>query len=686
MKLDFIELCGFRGFREKLRVDLAPGFTVFTGRNGVGKSTLCDAIEFAIRGKIDKYRVEKSGQESISDYIWWRGAGHPEAFFVTIGFRHDDGSTFAIHRTREQGANHSVAQIEEMLCSPGAKPDKAIEQICRTTIIRDELIAALSLDLTETERFELVRAALGAISGPDYAEKARSVCALADRTSADAERTYEAARAEFNRSLSEIAELREAAYQADDISVALANVRDTGGVSDGDLTGKISASRQNLASYRMRLNEWARLVDIAREVGTARALVHSSKFQAGLEETRASISTAQREVAQAEAVLEDARRRHETERGADVMAASLSMLVEHGAHLGLHEGRCPLCEAERTVPEFEAGLSRARARLDALGSEVARARHTMALANEAHAAASARLQNAQRDLARLDSDIDDLANQETGLSQQLERSELPPALGGDPTAFEEFVRAERSRLIDLERSVLTLETSQAVVRVTELEARLETMRGTVDTSADRLAKAQSAAATAKSLERAVKRTNAEMVDERLSIISPLLNDLYQRLRPHSEWRNIAYHIRGDVKRFLSLTVGSDLNPQFLFSSGQRRAAGLAFLLSVHLSRPWCNWRTLVLDDPVQHIDDFRALHLVEILSSLCRSGRQIVCAVEDAALADLLCRRLSTSPVEAGRRFDLDFAADGVAFTAKPTEIPPLPEGVLGAGRLSLAG
>ena len=59
MKLDFVEVCGFRGFRDKLRVTFGSGFTVITGRNGVGKSTLFDAVEYALTGTIDKYTVEK---------------------------------------------------------------------------------------------------------------------------------------------------------------------------------------------------------------------------------------------------------------------------------------------------------------------------------------------------------------------------------------------------------------------------------------------------------------------------------------------------------------------------------------------------------------------------------------------------------------------------------------------------
>ena len=101
--------------------------------------------------------------------------------------------------------------------------------------------------------------------------------------------------------------------------------------------------------------------------------------------------------------------------------------------------------------------------------------------------------------------------------------------------------------------------------------------------------------------------------------------------------------------------------QFLFSSAQRRAAGLAFLLATHLSRRWCEWKTLLLDDPVQHIDDYRALNLVEVLAAIRRSGRQVIIAVEDAALADLLCRRLRSSIGEIGRRFELQTSKTGTS-------------------------
>lgn len=160
---------------------------------------------------------------------------------------------------------------------------------------------------------------------------------------------------------------------------------------------------------------------------------------------------------------------------------------------------------------------------------------------------------------------------------------------------------------------------------------------------------------------------------------PLLKELYQRLRPHTDWQEIETDFGGRVRASLNLTVGGGHNPQFVFSSGQRRAAGIGFLLAIHLSRPWCRLRTLLLDDPVQHIDDYRALNLVEVLSAVRRTGRQVIVAVEDPALADVLCRRLRSTDIEGGKRFELKTDKKGSATVAHESDIFKLRSRVLRA-------
>ena len=190
MKLEFIEISGFRGFRDKVRIDFGGGFTVISGRNGVGKSTICDAIEFALTGQIGKYTVESAAKENVSDYYWWRGAGKPEAHFVRIAFVGKNSERFIVTRTREDQADKSKEEIVQALCS-GDTPDDPINQLVKTNILRDEWIAAQSLDLKETERFDLVRAAFGAVENSELAAKAKSVVSAAETRLEKANDAYE---------------------------------------------------------------------------------------------------------------------------------------------------------------------------------------------------------------------------------------------------------------------------------------------------------------------------------------------------------------------------------------------------------------------------------------------------------------------------------------------------------------
>jgi hypothetical protein len=60
---------------------------------------------------------------------------------------------------------------------------------------------------------------------------------------------------------------------------------------------------------------------------------------------------------------------YEVEAKANEIAASLSLLVEHGEASGLHDGHCPLCAALRTQSEFGAGIDLARKRIHSVPVE-----------------------------------------------------------------------------------------------------------------------------------------------------------------------------------------------------------------------------------------------------------------------------------------------------------------------------
>ena len=591
-------------------------------------------------------------------------------------FKRDDGQTFAVRRTRKSGADKTTAQIETALCH-SIRPDDAVRQLCRTSIIRDEWIAALSLDLSETARFELVRSALGPVQGVDFGVKAKAVLKAVEATHTLRQNAYIHARTQLTNALTQLSEAQEAIARAGDASAAMQTLAAATPGGPEDLVTRLAAGRAALIDGRARLGPMGEAIAQGREVLALRSAFDAPESVQKREAARVRLEAATKSKAETERITADAERRLQVEERGNVIAASLAAIIEHGEALGRHDEHCPLCAAPRTNEEFAAGVALARKRMETLASGVAAARQRSIAARESLRIAIAEFEQAQAVWKALESEQSRLAAREQAHVEIFERHGLEFRFVRDPDGLEQYLTAERDRLINLERALLTLEVSHSASKLASIEDRVAAFRKEADATAAQVENSEQALATAKAIDRGVRGISGEIIDERLAQISPLLNELYQRLRPHYDWRSIEYSIRGDVRRFLSLKVGDGLNPQFVFSSGQRRAAGLAFLLSVHLARAWTPWCTLLLDDPVQHIDDFRALHLIEVLAAFRLDGRQIVCAVEDPALAELLCRRLLSTSDATGRRYNMDVGPDGAITIVSAIEVPPMPTGVL---------
>jgi chromosome segregation protein len=397
---------------------------------------------------------------------------------------------------------------------------------------------------------------------------------------------------------------------------------------------------------------------------------------AELEAKNAALEVATREKAQADARLALATRVEEAERENDSYAAHLAALLEHGTALGLQEGHCPLCDAFRSTEEFNKAVANARSRLAAGGENLA---HAAAAVREARAAVDVpnlALANAQNGVTEFESRRI-LSEQELASVQEVYDRHSFNAAAMDVESAQQRLLGEQEKLAQIERALFILDASSAVDRISSLEARIVSLRNNADQEAAKLAECEKAVEAAQQIDSSAKTVANQILTEQFDTVMPLLKELYRRLRPHADWIEIESDFGGKVRGSLNFTVGDGHNIQFLFSSGERRAAGLAFLLAIHLSRKWCNWQSLLLDDPVQHIDDYRALNLVEVLAAIRRTGRQVIVAVEDTALADVLCRRLRSSVEEIGRRFELRTSKSGTAEIASTNDVYPMPREVL---------
>lgn len=650
MRISFIQATGFRGIRNPLRIEIPAGFAVVTGRNGSGKSSLWDAIEFTLTGTLRKYDEGSEKGESVADYLWWRGDGPVEELSVAIGLMDEEGQETTIRRdprgvtivgpsAERMQLDEPSAQLRTLLCRAGPAPLDALDQICRTSIIRDETLGALSVDLQETERFAFVKSALGSSVLDTVEQHGKAVAATLKKRTAEILSDYEAARAHVASLVAQLADARSGIANTDDLRNAEANLRRTLAADDLDAAALQATARRRLVDLRQRNDRWAALAIEAARARDLAAHIQDGPWAASRSSLIEALETARAKHARIESERQTVQQ-DLAQRVSPSVAGTLATLLAHGRELGLRNGACPLCGSELSQRAFEE-------RLNSLSAEIDRQARELGELNRKREALDIQAAEATRDALSTEVQLSALESAVQEARETLNRVRLHAReLGlevGEPVSlelFDEAIRRNREEVLQIESAVTTLEASAAVDRVTQLEQTITTAQRESAALERRLRETEEGEARSKAAVTGIRRAINELIDERLASLAPLFQDLYVRLRPHTDWEEIRYLIRGDVRRFLSLRVGDNMNPRFVFSSGQRRAAGLAFLLAVHLSRPWCRLQTLILDDPVQHIDDFRALHFVEVLANIRREGRQILCAVEDEALATLLCRRL----------------------------------------------
>jgi len=181
-----------------------------------------------------------------------------------------------------------------------------------------------------------------------------------------------------------------------------------------------------------------------------------------------------------QALLAETHVRVFAEQEADALAASLASLIEHGARLGLADGHCPLCAAPRTAKQFEDGLARASARLETLGSGVGAARQARAAAEQAVSESERVVANLRKQLSDIIAEEERLRQREVAHIALIGSLELEPSVIHDLAGLERQRETEHNRLIELERAIITVESSQSIQQISNLEERVSMLRRDVD--------------------------------------------------------------------------------------------------------------------------------------------------------------------------------------------------------------
>src|SRR5208282_4594572 len=132
----------------------------------------------------------------------------------------------------------------------------------------------------------------------------------------------------------------------------------------------------------------------------------------------------------------------------------------------------------------------------------------------------------------------------------------------------------RKRVSELQSGLLQLEGSSAFDRIADLERQRALAQAEAERITRQIDLLSKAAQNAKNAADTTKRVSWESVDDSLAALSPLLSELFVRLKPHMDYSEVRYHMRGDVKRFVGYELVKRMHPRFTFRRGQRRGLGI----------------------------------------------------------------------------------------------------------------
>ncbi|WP_313452342.1 AAA family ATPase [Brevundimonas sp.] len=244
-------------------------------------------------------------------------------------------------------------------------------------------------------------------------------------------------------------------------------------------------------------------------------------------------------------------------------------------------------------------------------------------------------------------------------------SELALSMGETRASETETVTAMAERLSQvLNDRIEALATREAIRRralesLDSLEREVVSQRGVEEELSrldvdlvriqDALARSAASRQSAQTIKTAVKEVRSDIVrhefNERLN---KLWRDLFVRLAPNEPFVPAFKipEIAGQQLQPKLITQhrlgGAGGTPGAMLSAGNLNTAALTLFIALHLTmKPELPW--LILDDPVQSMDDVHIAHFAALLRTLSKEhGRQVIIAVHDRQLFEYL--RLELSP------------------------------------------
>jgi len=677
MRIVELELAGFRGFASNINLDTDADAVLVVAPNGQGKTSLFDAILWALTGIVPRLRCDDSKLLSL-----YSSSGE---MYVKVKLRDRDGGLCLISRSSDGKNQRLTFDYERHLTgvSASAKLIEALwpaaqttnepnlnvaEVLARSVYLQQDSVRHFIESETDQERFNAVSDLVGSGNITDLQvqlDNARSAWSRATNELLDREKLQRDRVLGLETQISKLAahslnevplQPRWAAWWADVARLGI-DTRQAPSMEASEAAPAIDSTLKLLQAKR-GANERSKAL-IEQLIGDIRSrtevvLPDTKELSARLAEDQRALDSAKMLFAKGEeASRAEIRDQLKQTRSYDEMKALAELALRH---LG---ERCPVCEQ---IYDRDKTTDRLRKLAQATpGQAVLPSREVI----DELAATVERHERALFETRRQLDSANRLAGANAAWSS--ERDRRLTELGIDPGSKEPAKAltnlltqssALSSQLIALqeegEKLALQLARAAEAGRRLEVERELITAKDQLDRSQGELLVRQRTWELATSVLEALREASTDFVDNELKRIEPLLQRIYARIDPHPSFRVVRFltsfaYRRGRLLMSIfdpSAQLSSEM-PEVILSSSQLNALAVSVFLSLNLGVSTLPLQAAILDDPLQSLDDINLLGVVDLLRRT-RDSRQLLVSTHDSRFGDLLAKKLR--PVSGAQR------------------------------------
>ncbi len=628
------------------RLEFSRGVNALIGINGAGKSSVLDAVSFALFGTFPSLKARRLG---LDDLIM-KKPQKKEYCTVEVGFS-SNGSSYSVKRVVERDAGRGRAATEEPSSVRTGKAGRASAAGTTSAEIRKdgarlqagpELVTAEVVRALQMDYDLFSKAVYSEQNGMDYflrMQKGRRMDEIDRMLKVDRFEDVRAGavsianriRSASEEKLKVIADMEREDYPSK--AGALRNEL-AGMESDAKAAGRqLSAAREDKEKLGAQLEAMEKAEDEFNETKFRLESAKSSLAEAcgSLERAKARLegrdaAAIGRDVGRAEADTEQMRMWIDgSEKGLQALRQELGELngkikLENDSVNSLQSlgARCPVCESAIPEGKKKELCSRHRDEAAALRAKASATVESIDKASREIEAMRGRLSSRERELAKLaalSSEAGEIASLEKRISAYGKQKEgLEERLGALSEKYDkEKISGLRTRLREAAEAEASLSSRHIMLarRIEDKAGSLKDIEGRIRTIGQYKTEVGNASAAVQGMNgfvKALKITQEQLRSEFLKAVNAILGDVWKLLYPYGDFQGIRLSAEEDYSLELqeagtraAEAASSGWVGVEAVSGGERSIAALA--LRIAFSRVFLpNLKWLILDEPTHNLD------------------------------------------------------------------------------------